>query len=150
MIKEDGRCRAIANAICIGEDAVVSAECKKKPICVNFTAKACRFVYGNGFHCEGILSGDDGELGRLELGKQNLYCSLRLNESESFKDIGISNNEGETHMFCPELVRLFTTIIVTTGKNRKILHERESGLSATTAVLCMCEWSRAWDSEAAT
>ena len=72
MIYEDGRCRALGNVTCNGEDSVVSAECKKKLICVNFTAKACRFAYGNEFHCEGILSGDDGGLGRLELGKQNL------------------------------------------------------------------------------
>ena len=94
----------------------MSAECKKKLICVNFTAKACRFAYGNGFHCEGILSGDEGGLGRLELGKQNLYCSPRLNEPESFKDIGISNSAcaRKNHAFYLKVIGLFTTIIVTT------------------------------------
>ena len=100
---------------------MVSAECKKKMICVNFTAKACRFAYGNGFHCEGILSGDEGEVGRLELGKQNLYCSPRLNEPESFKDFGVSNNARarEIHAFYPKFFSLFTTIIVTIGNRIK-------------------------------
>ena len=51
MIKEGGRCQAIANATGNGEDPVFSAECKKKLICVNLTAKACELAYGNDFHC---------------------------------------------------------------------------------------------------
>ena len=88
IAKEDGHGKAKSNTTCNGEDSVISALCQKKLICVNLTQKACHDAFADWFHFDGINSEDDRS---LSLGKQNLFCSPRLNESESMKDVWKSN-----------------------------------------------------------